>query len=269
MSVLKSKNSEVETYKFGEINPTGKEQVGVSNFTFETLDKAKDFSKGLSQAKIRQEREFEASSGFAISPIVKKHRGLVKQAETDYEQKVATEVARRLEEIQKQAYQEGFDQGVQDGTEKIQAEATVQVSEKVDELAAMIEGLNESTSQIFEQSKNDAFIMIKNLTKWIILKEVDNQAYLSRLLEKLIYEISSKSNLVLRVNESSFGYMPEVVKIVERKLGKLTNVRVEIDTDQTDVGIILESENTIVDGSLETQLKAMDKLFENAGVNES
>lgn len=269
MSVLKSKNSEVESYKFGQFNPGTEDQSGVKDFSFETLDKAKDFSKGISESKIRQERELEASSGFAISPIVKQHRGLVKQAETDYERKVAEEVARRLEEVQAQAYKEGFDKGVEDGTEKALSEASIQISEQVEELASLIESLNEASAQIFEQNKNDAYLMVKNLTKWVVLKEIDDKAYLGRLLEKLIYEINSKSNLVVRVNESSFGYMPEVVKVIERKLGKLTNVRVEIDMDQNEPGIILESENTIVDGSLETQFKAIDKIFLNAGVSES
>lgn len=270
MSVLKSKNSEVEVFQFGKINPSGADVVsGVQDFAFEALDKSKDFTAGISEAKIREEREFEANTGFAISPIVKKHRGLIKQAESDYEKRVAEEVARRLEEVQKQAYQEGFDKGAEDGRAEALSQASEQVAEKVDELSQMIDSLHDSTREIFEKNKNDAYLMVKNLTKWIILKEVDNPTYLSRLLEKLICEINSKHSLTVRVNESSFGHMAEAVKIIERKLGKLTNVRVEIDQDQDYPGIKLESENTIIDGSLNTQFEAIDKLFMNAGVNES
>ena len=110
--------------------------------------------------------------------------------------------------------------------------------------------------------------MVQNLTKWIVLKEVDEKYYLSRLLEKLIYEINSKANLVIRVNESSFGHMPEVIKILERKLGVLANIRIEVDPELEGHGIILESENAVVDGSLEAQMKSLDKLFANVGKNE-
>lgn len=269
MSVLKSKNSQVETYKFGEINPTGKSDDSVRDFSFKALDRGKSFSAGVDQVRIRKERELEASSGFAISPVVKQYRGLVQQAETDYEKKVATEVAKRLELVQKKAYEEGFTKGQEDGFKDANESAKEEIEAKIQELSDMIENLNGSISEIYNNSKNDAYLMVKNLTKWIILKEVDEKYYLTRLLEKLIYEINTKSNLTLRVNEQALGYIPEVIKIVERKIGKLTNVRVEVDHDQNENGIILESENTIVDGSLDTQFKAIDRIFANAGVNES
>jgi len=44
--------------------------------------------------------------------------------------------------------------------------------------------------------------------------------------------------------------------------------RVEVDLDQEENGIVLESENTIVDGSLETQFKSIDRVFENVGLYE-
>ena len=109
--------------------------------------------------------------------------------------------------------------------------------------------------------------MVKNLTKWIVLKEVDEKYYLARLLEKLIHEINTKTGLVLHVNEKSFGHMPEIIKIVERKVGVLTNVRVEVDLDLDETGIVLESENTIIDGSLDAQFKSLDKLFTSVGIH--
>ena len=62
--------------------------------------------------------------------------------------------------------------------------------------------------------------------------------------------------------------MPEIIKIVERKVGKLTNVRVEVDLDMSENGIIIESENTIIDGSLDAQMASLDKLFTTVGIND-
>jgi flagellar assembly protein FliH len=73
--------------------------------------------------------------------------------------------------------------------------------------------------------------------------------------------------LVIHVNEDAFGYMPEIVKIVDRKVGKLTNVRLEVDLDMHENGVKLESENNIIDGSLEAQFNTIDRLFQNVGVN--
>jgi len=98
-----------------------------------------------------------------------------------------------------------------------------------------------------------------------VLKEVDEKYYLSRLLEKLIYEINQKNNLVVRVDEESFGYMPEIVKVLERKVGVLSNIRVEVSPELKGTGIILESENSIVDGSFEAQMNHLDEIFKSVG----
>ena len=123
--------------------------------------------------------------------------------------------------------------------------------------------------RILLESQEDAYNIIKNLSKWIVLKEVDEKYYLSRLLEKLVHEVNRKNNLVLHVNESAFGYMPEIIKLVERKVGKLQNTRVEVDLDQTENGIVLETENCIIDGSIQAQFKAIDELFRSVGLDDS
>lgn len=269
MSVLKSKNSKIKSYEFGQLSPNADSSGDVKAFEFQTLDKKLDFKTTISEQKIRKEREAEAESGFTISSTVREHRGLNAQGRADFEARVAQEVTHRLEALGQEAYNEGLEKGRSAGHEQALAEEREQVEAKVEELAQTIEALQENIKLIYQENKNEAFLMVKNLTKWVILKEVDEKYYLTRLLEKLIYEINTKANLVVRVNEGSLGHMSEVVKIVERKLGKLTNLRIELDHDQEGNGIVLESENTIVDGSLETQFRAIDNLFENAGVNES
>jgi flagellar assembly protein FliH len=56
--------------------------------------------------------------------------------------------------------------------------------------------------------------------------------------------------------------MPEVIQTVETRLGQLTNVRVEIVPEINHPGIILESENGLIDGSLEGVFQNIDKIFE-------
>jgi flagellar assembly protein FliH len=63
--------------------------------------------------------------------------------------------------------------------------------------------------------------------------------------------------------------MPEVVKQIEEKLGPLTNLRIEIDQTQTQPGIIIETENGIIDGSMEGLFQTIDKMFEGITHHES
>src|SRR5690606_32975198 len=100
----------------------------------------------------------------------------------------------------------------------------------------------------------------KHLVKWLTLKEIDDQDYLARLLEKLILEMNLKNNLVIRINKSSFNNSEDILQMVEQKLGKLTNTRVEAHLDLEHPGIVLECENGIVDASLNAQFSSLDKI---------
>lgn len=267
MRANKEKNQNYEKYEFTSFVP-GQANSEIKNFDFIEFSEESNTSHSIPQAEIRIERNSAAASGFKIEPMVKEHRGINRQAQDDFEKAVALEVEKRLAEVKDQAYQEGFSTGETAGREKAYAEATQVFEEKIEQFASEIEQTVSMRKDILEQSKQDAYLMVKNLTKWLVLKEIDEKYYLARLLEKLIHEINTKSNLVIRVNQEAFGYMPEVVKIVERKMGMLTNVRLEVDLDQSENGIILESENTIVDGSLETQFKSIDRIFEKAGIHD-
>lgn len=274
MSVLKE-NAGIQDFKFGQLIPQEDNQEThghgdgfKKSFELKSLNAAQNIKHDLTEDNIRTERNLEAQSpAFSILDLVKEHRGLNRQAEDDFEKAVADEVERRLEEIGKRAYQEGIDKGMKEGHEQAHKEAQQIFEEHIQHFTNEVERVRADMDEVLHKAKEDAYLMVKNLTKWIILKEVDEKYYLARLLEKLIHEINTKSNLVLHVNESSFGYMPEIIKIVERKVGKLTNVRVEVDLDQTENGVVLESENTIIDGSLESQFNSIDKLFKNVGVN--
>ncbi len=269
MTVLKQKRGKIKSFQFGELVPSEDGSVMNSDsFELKSLNAAQDFKHNITEGSIRAERDNEAATAFSIDNMVKEHRGLNRQAAEDYEQAVAAEVAKRVEALKEQAYDEGFQKGLAEGEEKAYGEATTKFEAEIDNCAEKIARLQEDAADILAKSKDDAYRMVRNLTKWVILKEVDEKYYLARLLEKLIHEINSKTNLVLHVNQESFGYIPEIIKIVERKVGKLTNVRVEADLDMKENGIMLESENTIIDGSLKAQFESIDKLFLSVGLNE-
>ena len=60
--------------------------------------------------------------------------------------------------------------------------------------------------------------------------------------------------------------MPEVLDHLHEKLGELENVRVEVDYDIEGPGIILESQNGIINGTLKEQFNSLDKLFKTVGL---
>src|SRR5690606_28972709 len=117
--------------------------------------------------------------------------------------------------------------------------------------------------EILLAQKKEMYHLLRNLSKWIILRELkDDGQYVERLLEKLLYETQSRNNLLIQVNSQDFAQMEDVLAHLQAKLGELKNVRVEIDPHVLTRGIVVESENGIINATMEEQFKSLDKLFD-------
>lgn len=259
---------EVKPFKFGQLNPDAggapKSEIdSVSDFELRSLRDSSGFKSGLSQEVIKEERNFESKKNFSILPLVREYRGLKQQEETEARDAIEAEVQKRVAQAIEEARSEGFRAGHQEGYQSAYQEALGRFDEKIEDFSDILGNLKDQCHKVLSENKQDAYKMVKSLTQWVTLKEVQDEDYLQRLLEKLILEMNTKTNLVARVSQESFKRMPEVVERVEKKLGQLTNIRVEMDLDQEGPGIILESDNGIIDGSIKAQMASLDKIFES------
>lgn len=259
----KYRNAEIKSFEFADLQGTHViTQTQFKSFEFDTLSGKPVASEDVSQESIRTERNFAKKNNFKIDDIVQDCRGLTKQEQNDLEERIQSEVKRRLETAFEEAYQEGLEKGREEGREIALNEYQASLNEKVerfDELITQVEG---QSSKILEKNRQEVYEFIKRFTKWIILKEIDEKIYLESLLEKLILELNVRKNLIVKVGRANFEQMPEVIKTVESKLGQLVNVRVEIVPEIQQPGIILESENGLIDGSMEGVFNNIDKIFE-------
>lgn len=258
-------NTEVEEYKFKNFTEQDVEADKVTVFEFKPLfNDSQTIAKPEFQNIIREERAHAKSSNFKFNPIVEKHRGLKDQEEREYLDAVEKEVARRVSEIQDEAFKTGFDEGVNQGREEIFNEMRNVVDQKLDSFSQMVNDVLKTQNDIISVQKKEIYLLVRNLTKWIVIRELkDDGKYIERLLEKLLLEIQARNNLLIQVNSSDFNEMPEILNHVQSRLGELKNVRVEIDSAITTSGIIVESDNGIINATMEAQFDNLDKLFED------
>jgi flagellar assembly protein FliH len=267
----KTGNLEYKTFKFGSLVPEGKTKdtdKNANGFKFSDLNSAQTVKNDITEEKLRNERIAESKSPFKISDIVRESRGINRQEQKDFEEKLNKQVDEKFKSVRELGYNEGLLIGKREGYEQAYNEALEVFSAKIQEMEGYVQNLKQQTDVVFEKNRQDTYSLIKNLTKWVILKEINDKEYLPRLLEKLVLELNQKANLLIKVNSENFAEMPHVLEEVQKKLGKLTNVRVEIGSELQHQGIILESEHGILDGSLEAQFKNLDRLFETVGLSE-
>lgn len=259
----KYRDSEIKAFEFSDLQ--GTHVVTQSNFkpfSFNELNGEAVNAEKISEETLRTERSFEKKNNFKIDGAVRDSRGLSRQEQSDFETRVQEEVNRRLEAAYQQAFTEGLEKGKEEGKAEAYTEYQATLAEKIDEFVQVINGMQSQSDKLLEKNRQEVYDFIKRFTKWIVLKEINEKVYLESLLEKLILELNARKNLIVKVGRANFAQMPEVIQTVEARLGQLTNIRVEIVPEIHHPGIVLESENGLIDGSLEGVFKNIDKIFE-------
>jgi flagellar assembly protein FliH len=265
----KFRNTEIKPFQFSDLQSTHVvQQTQLKPFEFKTLQGESISDINVSEEDIRTERKFAKKNNFKIDDIVRDYRGLSRQEQNDLEQRIQEEVKRRLDAAYEEAYKEGIERGQNEGREAAQNEFQETLLKRIEDLDEVIAKVNSQSDKILENNKQEVYEFIKRFTKWILLKEINEKTYLESLLEKLILELNARKNLIVKVGQANFAHMPEVIQLVESRLGQLTNIRVEIVPEIIHPGIILESENGLIDGSMEGVFRNIDKIFEQVTSNE-
>ncbi|NOT79624.1 MAG: hypothetical protein HOP07_11580 [Bacteriovoracaceae bacterium] len=255
----------VTDYEFQSFTDTDGGNGEVQLFEFKPLlTSAQTIEKNEFQKIIKFERESANSTNFKINPITEKYRGLKDQEEREYEERVSEEVKRRVLEVQDEAFKAGFDEGVKQGRDEIFDQMRSSVDQKLEDVSSMVTSVLKTQEAILVKQKHEMYVLLRNLSKWIVLRELNEDGkYIERLLERLLLEIQSRSNLLIQVNSNDFEKMPDVLAHIQNRLGEMKNVRVEIDNSVKSKGLIIESENGIINATMEEQFKSLDKLFED------
>lgn len=257
--------AQVTPYEFHSFNEIEEGSDAVKLFEFKPLLTASQTTEKRDfQKVIKSEREFAKTSMFKINPIVEEYRGFKEQESREYEDRVEEEVKRRVNEIQDEAFKAGFDEGVNQGREEIFIQMRSAVDQKLENFSHMVTSVLKTQEEILAKQKTEMYQLLRTLSKWIVLRELNEDGkYIERLLEKLLLEMQVRNNLLIQVNTEDFAEMPEILAHVQGRLGEMKNVRIEMDSSVKTKGIIIESENGIINATMEEQFKSLDKLFED------
>jgi flagellar assembly protein FliH len=259
----KFRESDVKSFEFSDLKGTHVVQKGeFKDFSFNELNGDVFKKEKISEETLRSERTFEKKNNFKIDTAVRDSRGLSRQEKVDLESSTQHEVEKRLNAIQQDAYNKGLEQGKEEGRLAALAQFQTELNVKLDEFTEVIHMVQGQNAKLIEKNRHEIYEFVKRFTKWIVLKEINEKVYLENLLEKLILELNARKNLIVKVGKANFHSMPEIIQTIETRLGALSNVRVEIVPEIQHPGIILESENGLIDGSLEGVFQNMDKIFE-------
>ena len=259
--------TDVENYEFISFTEGSEKTSKVVDYKIKDLNENVVGKRENLQKIIKLERSLASQNDFKFSEIVEKHRGLKKQKEEEEQASFNRHVNTRVHELKEKAFGQGLEQGQKQGEDKAYGEFKTKTDEFSHTLEEIILKVRNTEGKILSDQKKNVYELIRGMAKWVILRELkDDGKYLDRLLEKLIYELNTRSNIIVQVNEKTFESMDSVIESVQKKIGKLDNVRVEIIPELEDDAIVLETENGILDASMTEQFSSLDEIFNSLDI---
>jgi flagellar assembly protein FliH len=261
---------EIEKYNFRTFVGSEEADFESKEFDIPEFKEGQEVKKSINKIiSIATEKDSALKTGFQISPIVQEHRGHREIERHQNMRRIEKEVDVRTNQLRDQAYKDGYNEGLRQGKEDSLEQLKEKSEEKIARLIEMISNTVNQRKSLLENDKKEVYRIVKDLTKWIVLRELkSDDQYIERLIEKLIHELGEKSNLVVHVNQEQFEDMPEILEKVQEKVGNLPNVRVMVNYDLKRNGIKIESDSGIICADLDKQFENLDKIFESVGVTE-
>lgn len=206
-----------------------------------------DVKRGTEEAgRLREEAEAEAARLLEETRV---------QAETQ-----AAEAAARVEETGRQAYQEGYSRGREEGF----AGGREEVERLVERLHVILSKAIEKRAEIIQDSEVQLVNLVLLITKKVIKVISENQkAVVVNNVIQALRKLKTRTDVVLRVNTADLKLASAHVRDFIRLVENAKTITVMEDTTVDRGGCIIETDFGLVDARISSQLSEIeDRILE-------
>lgn len=158
------------------------------------------------------------------------------------------------ENIKKYAYDEGYSAGIKKATEDLQI------------FREQIAKFMNAKKEVFEYIAPDILEISVDIAKKIIKRELESnpQIILDTIIDVLRKISKSESKVVVRVKPDAVEFVKDAIPNFTYQYGIETQINVVADPSIDDGSCIFQTNNGIVDASIDTQLEIIKKALEGA-----
>lgn len=162
------------------------------------------------------------------------------------------------ENIKKSAFEEGYRAGL----EKAQVDLETFRTELANFMSAR--------KDVFEYIAPDVLEISVEIAKKIIKKEVeeDPQVLINTIIDVLKSVSKSEPKIVIRVRPQAVQFIKDTIPNITYQYGIDSKINIVADPSVEEGGCIFQTNNGIVDASIDTQVEIIKKALEGIGVNQ-
>jgi len=166
---------------------------------------------------------------------------------------------KEAEIIKKKAYEEGFIRGKNEGLESEKK----RLSEIVHNLINGLSEINYLKEKMVEQLEKNMIILIKEISKKVILNETfTNKEIVKNLIKQALQQLIDKTHVDIKVSPQDFEYLLKFKKKFLEEVEGLKHINIIKEKKVKPGGFIIETDTEILDGRIEKRLENIFKAIE-------
>jgi len=166
---------------------------------------------------------------------------------------------KEAEIIKKKAYEEGFIRGKNEGLELEKK----RLSEIVHNLINGLSEINYLKEKMVEQLEKNMIILIKEISKKVILNETfTNKEIVKNLIKQALQQLIDKTHVDIKVSPQDFEYLLKFKKKFLEEVEGLKHINIIKEKKVKPGGFIIETDAEILDGRIEKRLENIFKAIE-------
>ena len=206
-----------------------------------------------SQAKVKEIlAQTDVKAQEMISAAENKAQIVIQTANTEAERII--EDARKkgeqeYESIKKQAYDEGFQKGQEDGLEKFKQDAV----EGLNSLDTLAKSSFDMKKNIIDSAARDIVDLVSAIADKVCHQKFNNEV-LHRITLDAIKQLHDKENISIIVNPQLVDNINTLVQDFRREIPKLQTLKILEDNSLSPDGVIVETPDTRLDSRVSSQI---------------
>lgn len=234
--------------------PIIKAQVA-STTTFDF--KPKEFSGLASQsAKSFVDRDSFRSPDFEISELVAQQAG-IRELESDaHQDKINSLVLERLGQVQEKAYEEGYELGLVEGTEKAFQEAKQDLLAKLTTFENMLIRIEEIKGQLLIDNEASLIELSFHIAKRIAMRDIEgNRDAVKEILQSVVGEIQEGERVTVHLSPEDLRFLEGLQEKSGQKIESLKRVRFSPEEQIKSGGCIIDTAYGSVNATVEERVE--------------
>lgn len=219
--------------------------------------KARELATGVSNvAQQFVDRDAARSPDFKISSLVAQQAGISQLESELHQDKINAQVLERLKEVEERAYQEGFELGQVEGTEKAFQENKVALLEKLESMATLLKRMEDLKTQLFVDNEAGLVELVFLTAKKMALRDLtENREAVHKILKDVVGEIQADEQVVVNLSNEDMYFLETLQDKSGKRIENLERMKFVANERIKPGGCLIETQFGNVDATVEERVE--------------